>query len=83
MTAWDKQTRVVAAVALLGLLATRDVHAYLDPGAGSMAFQVIVAALAAAAYGVKSYWGRLKGIFTRLTPSSVSDSPGTAPDRDE
>jgi CO/xanthine dehydrogenase Mo-binding subunit len=78
VTAWERRTRVGAAVALLGLLFTRDVQAYLDPGAGSLAFQVVVATLAAVAYGARAYWSRLKGVFARLAPTSSPD----APDRD-
>jgi hypothetical protein len=36
---------------------------YIDPGTGSMLLQVIVGGVAAAAVGVKIFWGRLLGLF--------------------
>jgi hypothetical protein len=37
--------------------------AYIDPGTGSMLLQVIVGGVAAAAVGMKMFWGRLLGFF--------------------
>jgi hypothetical protein len=37
--------------------------AYIDPGTGSMLLQVIVGGVAAAAVGIKMFWGRLVGFF--------------------
>jgi hypothetical protein len=48
---------------LLAFVFPRDVHAYLDPGTGSLVFQTVVAALAAAAYGLRTYWSRLRILF--------------------
>ena len=53
----------------------RDVHAYLDPGTGSLVFQTVVAALAAAAYAFRSYWGRIRGLFGRKTVSRSNERP--------
>lgn len=50
---------------LLTVVFTRDVHAYLDPGTGSMVFQTVVAALAAAGYGLRVYWSRIRALFGR------------------
>jgi len=50
---------------LMIVVLTRDVHAYLDPGTGSLIFQTIVAALAAGAYALRSYWGRVRTVFRR------------------
>ncbi|MEO7889821.1 MAG: hypothetical protein ABIW19_07450 [Vicinamibacterales bacterium] len=41
------------------LCVPRDASAYLDPGAGSMAFQTAVAALAGVAYGIRLYWSKI------------------------
>ena len=51
----------------------RDVHAYLDPGTGSLVFQTVVAALAAAAYAFRSYWGRIRELFGRKTVSRSNE----------
>ena len=37
--------------------------AYIDPGTGSMLLQIIVGGVAAAAVGIKMFWGRLLGFF--------------------
>jgi hypothetical protein len=50
----------------------RDAFAYLDPGTGSMVVQSVIAAVAAAAYGVRLYWGRIRGVFGRR-PSAAGD----------
>ena len=59
---------------LLIVALTRDVHAYLDPGTGSLVFQTVVAALAAAAYALRSYWGRIRTLFSRRRSRQVDDS---------
>jgi hypothetical protein len=37
-----------------------EVRAYLDPGTGSLVIQSVLAALAAAAYGIRLYWTRIR-----------------------
>ena len=44
-------------------------HAYIDPGAGSMFLQLLVAAIAGGLWTLKAYWQRLKSYFTRVRPS--------------
>ena len=62
---------------LLALVFTRDVYAYLDPGTGSLIFQTVVAALAAAAYVLRSYWGRIRMLFgPRDRASSIKSKDG-------
>ena len=39
-------------------------QAYLDPGSGSIILQVIVASLLGGAFIVKSYWKKIKALFT-------------------
>jgi quinol-cytochrome oxidoreductase complex cytochrome b subunit len=43
----------------------KTVHAYLDPGTGSMIIQLVVGAIAAALFTLKLYWGRIKKFFSR------------------
>jgi hypothetical protein len=47
------------------LLNMGDAHAYLDPGAGSMVLQGIIAAIAGGFVVMRSYWGKVKQLFTR------------------
>jgi hypothetical protein len=63
---------------LLVVVLTCDVHAYLDPGTGSLVFQTIVAALAALGYAFRSYWGRIRTWFSRHDPQRHNDSPDRA-----
>lgn len=37
---------------------------YLDPGSGSILLQVLVAGLLGGAFIVKSYWKKIKALFT-------------------
>lgn len=68
----DRNTlrHVCLVLILLALVFTRDVYAYLDPGTGSLIFQTVVAALAAAAYVLRSYWGRIRMMFGRRDAES-------------
>ena len=42
-----------------------DVHAYLDPGTGSMALQLLVGGVVAVLATIGVYWGRLKSFAAR------------------
>jgi hypothetical protein len=52
-----------------------ELHAYLDPGTGSIAIQFILGALVAVLATVRLYWDRLRAFVRRRTaaPSVVSD----------
>lgn len=54
------------AVTLAVVANTNSAFAYLDPGAGSFALQMIAAGLLAAGASVKVYWARLKEFFGGL-----------------
>jgi hypothetical protein len=43
--------------------------AYVDPGAGSFAFQVVLGAVVAVGYAVKAQWKRIVIAIRRLTKS--------------
>ena len=51
------------------------VQAYLDPGTGSIALQLLLGGLVAALATVKLYWDRLKA-FLRRRPVSEDGTPG-------
>jgi hypothetical protein len=46
------------------LIATRDAHAYLDPGTGSMLLQGLIAGIAAASVVLGGYWSKVKAFFS-------------------
>ncbi len=48
---------------LLACLVIGDVHAYLDPGTGSMLLQVILGGIAAVGVAIKLYWHKLRAAF--------------------
>jgi hypothetical protein len=50
---------------ILILLTPSPALAYIDPGTGSIIFQGIIAAAAAGAAVMLSYWQRLKNLFRR------------------
>jgi hypothetical protein len=45
--------------------ATTPAFAYLDPGAGSMLLQAILAAVAGSVFALKQYWRRVVSLFRR------------------
>jgi hypothetical protein len=42
-----------------------EAFAYLDPGTGSLIVQSLIAALAAAGFALRLYWGRIRSWFQR------------------
>ena len=48
-------------------------HPYLDPGSGSILIQVLVAGLLGGAFIVKSYWKKIKALFTGKKDSEPTD----------
>jgi hypothetical protein len=57
----------------------KPVHAYLDPGTGSMLVQGLIAVVAAAAVTVRVYWQRIQAAFGRA-PEAHSDGDGSQRD---
>lgn len=55
--------RMAALLVALGLTWALPAHAYLDPGTGSMILQGAIAALAAAAFTIKTYWYRIRAFL--------------------
>lgn len=49
----------------VSLFVVGDVHAYLDPGAGSIILQAIIAAVAGGFIVLRAYWSKVKQLFTR------------------
>ena len=54
---------------------TPDAQAYLDPGTGSMALQLLMASILGFLFTLKTYWGKFKGFLKNLVgKSSPNDS---------
>ena len=64
------------------LIATRDAHAYLDPGTGSMLLQGLIAGIAAASVVIGGYWSKVKAFFSSAPKDSKAQRrPGDSPDQ--
>jgi hypothetical protein len=62
---------LVAALCAVFALALADrAEAYIDPGVGSYAFQMLVALFFSVAFAVKAYWSKLKVLIARLLSRS-------------
>lgn len=49
-------------------------QAYLDPGSGSFLIQLLIAGLVGAGFLIKTYWKKIKGLFSRSAPKKEDDS---------
>ena len=60
-------------IVLLITLVSGPAYAYLDPGAGSMIIQMLIAGIVGALFTIKMYWYRLKAIVLRWMGKEVPD----------
>ncbi|MGI9307840.1 MAG: hypothetical protein ACR2P6_01180 [Gammaproteobacteria bacterium] len=64
-------------------LVSTGAHAYVDPGTGSMAIQLLVGGVLAAVFMVKTYYYELKRKITSLfSRNSSADANSTATETD-
>ena len=61
------------------LMATRDAHAYLDPGTGSLLLQGLIAGIAAASVVLGGYWSRVKAFFSSAPKDRKAQRRPAAP----
>ena len=66
----------VAALTLGLWLVPANASAYIDPGAGSLVVQAVVAALVTAGFLARSFWSRLVGVFRRGRPVPPAPEEG-------
>ena len=57
---------IISLVCIFSALAGLPAHAYVDPGTGSMAVQMIIGGLVAGAFVIKTYYYELKRRIGRL-----------------
>lgn len=62
------QRSLVVAAALVA--SSTSAMAYLDPGTGSLALQMLLAGALTVAASIKIFWARIKDIFRRLIGKS-------------
>lgn len=64
------QTRLVTSGVLLSSFLLpftfQNIHAYIDPGTGSLILQVIIASLFGALFLIKVFWRKVKAFFSNL-----------------
>ena len=51
---------------------TGTLHAYLDPGTGSMAIQMVLAAVVGVLATIKIHWSRIRSLFGGKPPAKKS-----------
>lgn len=61
----QKPFKVISFISLFLIVLCPPVSAYLDPGFGSMVWQMLAAIVFGAAFTLKIYWIRIKNFFTR------------------
>ena len=71
--------RYLPVLAVAWWLAEAPVHAYLDPGSGSMLLQVLLGGFAAVGVVAKLYWHRVTALFHRKQVIAQSDDPPVKP----
>lgn len=53
---------------LMGSVGMSKPLAYLDPGTGSYIIQLLIAGLMGGLFLLKTYWGKIKTLFTKGSP---------------
>jgi hypothetical protein len=69
------QAPVVLSSILIFLSTPSNAYAYIDPGAGSYVFQILIAGLLAALFFLKAFWQRVKAFFTKESPQDWQSTP--------
>jgi membrane associated rhomboid family serine protease len=68
---------VISLACVLSALAAFPAYAYIDPGTGSMAVQMIIGGLVAGAFVIKTYYYQLKRRIARLFGRDSGDKTET------
>ena len=55
---------VILLVLIFSAMATSPAYAYIDPGSGSAIMSVIIGFFIAAGLAIKTYWYKLKSLFS-------------------
>ena len=68
---------MILAVAFTLSVTTKNAHAYIDMGSGSMMIQILVASLFGSLFWLKMFWSRVTGpIFRLYAKMRGSTEPG-------
>jgi hypothetical protein len=66
---------LIVLVCAVVLLFERPVHAYVDPGSGSMFLQLLLGGVAGLGVIIKLYWRRMVGWFSHKSPKEADRQP--------
>lgn len=68
------------AVVLFAIVPAQPAHAYLDPGTGSLVFQLLIGAVLGGIVTIKMYWVRIKETFGNFfsKDKNVDEDPDDA-----
>ena len=69
----------IIVLCLATVLPATPVHAYLDPGTGSMILQLLIGGVAGALIIIKLYWSRLKQIVKGSRKTTGNESAERSP----
>lgn len=47
-------------------LTSQNIHAYIDPGTGSLIIQVLIASFVGGLFLLKVFWGKVKAFLSKL-----------------
>ena len=47
-------------------LTSQNIHAYIDPGTGSLIIQILIASFVGGLFLIKVFWGKVKAFFNNL-----------------
>jgi len=71
MKCHGRQMLIATSVAIATCLVPfRHVYGYVDPGSGGYLLQITVAALFGALFTIRVLWGRIKGLWSKMTIAS-------------
>ena len=63
---------ILCAAVLCASSMTGTLHAYLDPGTGSMVIQMVLAGIVGVLATIKIYWTRIRSLFGGKPPAKKS-----------
>jgi len=67
------ESKIFLFVFFLIVMIPQPVSAYLDPGFGSMVWQMIAAVAFGAAFTMKFYWQKIKNFFSRSRKDKIQE----------
>jgi hypothetical protein len=70
---YSRALQLVVLASLFHIASEREALAYLDPGSASYTLQMVIAAVVAAGFALKTYWAKIKSLFARPQADEATD----------